>query len=173
MRNAILFLTMLSASVCMSAQQTSSTKVATSEGCPIGFGAQINGRAIAQTAADQKKNGSGPLLEMTFSVRGAAKIVSANVTVHGLSSSDRYLPVDQHSDENAAQTFELDRASGAAGLTNAAVWLNKILFVNWAEVTELKYADGSVWHESSDSQCRAVPSKLLLVDATAVGKAQK
>jgi hypothetical protein len=173
MRNAILFLTMLSVGIGMSGQQTSSINPATSKGCPIGFGAQVNGRAIAQTADDQKKNGNGPLLEMMFSVRDTAKILSAGVTVHGLSSSNRYLPVDQHSDENAAQTFKLDRASGADGLTNAAVWLNKILFVNWAEVIELKFADGSVWHESSDSRCRTVPSKLLLVDATAVGKAQK
>lgn len=173
MRNAILFLAIFFAGICMSGQQTSSTKAATSEGCPIGFGAQVNGRAIAQTAEDQKKNGSGPLLEITFSVRGTPKILSASVTVHGLFSSNRYLPADQHSPENAEQTFEVARASGADGLTNAAVWLNKILFVNWAEVTELKYADGSVWHESSDSQCRAVPNRLLLVDATAMGKAQK
>jgi hypothetical protein len=167
MRNAFLLLMVLSAGVYVSAQQAISANPAKSVGCPIGFGAQVNARAIAQTAEDQKKIGDAPLLELTFGQRDTPKIVSASVTVHGLSSSHRFLPVDQGSDENATESFELGQGHGATGLTHTAVWVRKMLFVNWAEVTELKYADGSTWHASSDSQCRVVPSKLRLIDAVA------
>jgi hypothetical protein len=164
MRNAFLFLTLLSAGVFVSAQQTNFTKLYKSEGCPIGFGAQVNGRAIARTAEDQKKIGDAPLLDLTFRRRDTPRILSASVTVHGLSSSNRYLPVDKGSDENTTQTFDL---GGAAGLTDTEILVTKMLFVNWVEVTELRYANGSEWHASSEQQCRVVPSKLRLVDATA------
>jgi hypothetical protein len=167
MRNAFLLLTLLSAGTFVPAQQIIPAKPAKSEGCPIGFNAKVDGRAIARTVEDQKKNGDGPLLELTFGRRDALKIVSAIVTVHGLSSSNRYLPVDRRSDENATQTFELRPENGAADLTSADVWLSKILSVSWVELTEMKYADGSAWHASPDLQCRAVPSKLLLINATA------
>ncbi|MGD0446065.1 MAG: hypothetical protein ABSA39_19190 [Edaphobacter sp.] len=164
MRNAFLLLTLLSAGVSISAQQTIP---ATSADCPIGFTAHVNGRAIVRTVEDRKKNGDGPLLELTFGRRDALKMLSASITVHGSDSSSRYLPVNQRSGENATQTFELRSENGATDLTNAEVWLNKVLFVSWVELTEMKYADGSAWHASSGVQCRAVPSKFLLVDAAA------
>jgi hypothetical protein len=167
MRNALLVLAMLSTSCYVSAQQITPFSPATSELCPIGFVARIDGRAIARTVEDEKKNGDGPLLELSFKRRDAQKILSANVIVHGLYSSNRYLPVNKPSDENRTQAFQLDRNHAASGLTAAEVRVNQMLFVNWVEVTELKYSDGSAWHASSEGQCRAVPSKLLLIDATA------
>jgi hypothetical protein len=164
MRRSILLLTVLSASASLWAQQTAGAKPWSGDGCPIGFGAQVNGRAIVRTVEDRKKNGDGPLLELMFAVHDTPRIVSASVMVHGLSSSDRYLPVSQRPDENISQRFELGGERGV-GLTEAEVRMNRILFVRWAEVTDLRYADGTVWHASPEAQCRTVPSKLLLVDA--------
>jgi hypothetical protein len=169
MRNAFLLLALLSAAVFVPAQQVIPGP-AKSAGCPIGFSTQVNGRAIARTPDDQKKNGGGPLLELAFGHLDALKVVSATVTVHGLSPSSRYPP---GLDENATQTFELRPENGATDLTNAEVWLNKILSVSWVELAEMKYSDGSAWHASSDVQCRAVPGKRLLVDATATPRAQR
>jgi hypothetical protein len=165
MRNALLFLTMLSAGAYVSAQQTSSTKPSVSQGCPIGFGAQVNARAMARTVEDEKKNGVGPLLELTFGRRGAARILAATVAVHGLSASGRYLPVGESSDSQTTQSFQLGSEHRAARLTDADVRVNKVLSVDWVEVTKLEYADGSQWQASPDEQCRAVPSKLQLIDA--------
>jgi hypothetical protein len=50
MRNAFLPLTVLSAGLYVSAQQPSLGKPPQSEACPIGFGAQVNARAIARKA---------------------------------------------------------------------------------------------------------------------------
>jgi hypothetical protein len=168
MRNALLVLALLSISCYVSAQQITPVRPAKSDMCPIGFGVQIDGRAVARTVEDEKKNGDGPLLELTFKRRDAQKILSANVIVHGLYSSNRYLPINKPSDENRMQTFQLDQNDGASGLTAAEVRVNQMLSVSWVEVTELKYSDGSAWHTSSEGQCRVVPSKLLLIGATAM-----
>jgi hypothetical protein len=167
MRQSCLLITLLSAGISVSAQQVLPSTTAKSVACPIGFSAQVSGRAIARSIDDQKKSDDGPLLELTFGRREAPKLMSASVTVHGLTSSNRYLLVDNRSDENTTQTFDLGSGHGAAELANSEVRLNKILFVSWVEVTDLRYADGSTWHVSSEAQCRSVPSKLLLVDATA------
>ncbi len=93
----------------MSAQQSCPGKSPRSEACPIGFGAQVNARAIARKAEDVKENGEGPLLELTFGQRGTPKVMGAVVKVHGVVFSDRYLPVDKRSGENPSgnvtQTF--------------------------------------------------------------------
>ncbi len=173
MRNALLLLALLSTGLYIPAQQTSSTGSPTSEGCPIGLSAQVNGRAIARSVEDQKKNGDGPLLELTFERRNAPKMLSASVTVHGLASSNRYLPVNKGIDENRIQSFDLGPSQGASELTNTEVRVTKMLFVRWIEVNELRYADGSTWHASSGEQCSAVPSKLRLVDASAAKPVQR
>lgn len=164
MRNAFLLLTVLSAGVYVSAQQSSVGKPPQSEACPIGFGAQVNARDIARKAEDVKKNGDGPLLELTFGQRGTPKVMGAVVKVHGVMSSNSYLLMDERSGADMTQTFDL---GGAAGLTDTSVSVTKLSYVDWAEVTELRYADGSSWHASSKGGCRAVPSKFRLIDATA------
>ncbi len=177
MRNLLVLkifcVTVLSAGVSLPAQQTIPDQPAMDFGCPIGFRAEVNGRAIARSIEDQKKNGDTPLLDLTFTVRDTPRILSASVTVHGFTSYKRFLPVDGRSDESTAQTFELGRGRGTAGLTSAEVRATKMLFVNWAEVTELRYADGSAWHPRADAQCRTVPNKLRLVDATAVQQTER
>ena len=162
MRDTLLLLTMFSASVCGMSQQTIASGPAAIEGCPIGFAAQVNARVIARSIDDEKKHGDAPLLELAFRHDGSP-IVSASVAVHGWSASNRFLPVFQSSAGQTAQMFEL--VSGAAGLRESEVRPDKVLFVDWVEVTGLKYADGSVWDKSADVQCRVDVSKFRLVGA--------
>ena len=175
MRTAPLLTILLLASPIMPAQQSAPGKPTSwvapvvSQDCPINFGAKLNSRAIARSIEDQKKNGNGPLLDLSFDHRNAPTIMSASVTIHGVSSDSRYLPVGERSDkdENRTQTFELDRQPGAAGITHTEVAVTRMLFVRWAEVTELRFADGSTWHASSDERCQAAPSGFHLIDAPA------
>jgi hypothetical protein len=173
MRSLFLSISLLAVSIPAVAQYSGSAQYSPSSSCPIDFGAQVNGRAIARTIEDEKKNPNASLLELTFGRWDhpqVPKIVSASVTVHGASSSDRYLPVGQRTglEKVATQTFELGKDRGAAGLLNAEVWVSRMTSVSWAEVRELKYADGSVWHASLDSECKARPSLFRLVDAGAM-----
>lgn len=164
MRNCLLLLSVFSAGISMPAQQISSNNASRTEGCPIGFGAQVNARAVEHRAEDTGKNSNRPLLELTFERHGTAKVMGAVIKAHGSVFSSRLLPVTERTGENRTQTFDL---GGAIGLRDTSVWVTELSYVSWAEVTELKYADGSSWHASSAGQCRAVPSKLRLVDAVA------
>ena len=173
MRNTFLLLILLSMGIALSAQQDTPsapatfTKPLTENGCPVDFGAQVNSRPIARTIEDVRKHGNSPLLELTFGHRNTPKILGVTVTIHGLSSSRRFLPVSERSGEQRVQTFRLGPAHGSADLAHTEVWVTKMLFVRWAEVIELNYADGTTWHESPSAQCRAVPDLFHLVDLTA------
>jgi hypothetical protein len=148
---------------------------AVSEGCPVNFGAQVNARAIVHSVQDAKEK-DAQLLELRFERLRASgseatgaearTILRASVTVHGVDQGARVLPVRNARDEDRTQVFELERRTEPAGLVDRDVWVHKML-VKWAEVTELRFADGSVWRASKDSYCRATPSLFRLVAATA------
>ena len=89
------------------------------------------------------------------------------MVVHGLLASAGYLPVGERSQTARTQAFELNLAPGKAAVAETEVTVTKMRFVRWAELTELRYADGSTWHPSGTAECRAVPSLFRLVDLAA------
>jgi hypothetical protein len=137
-----------------------------SEGCPVRFGAAVSSRAVIHTANDLPADGSAVLLQLSFMGTGAPKIAKASVRVHGWVPARRFVPVGSAPPEDRTQVFQLVDTSGTSGLVNRDVRVNRML-VRWAEITELRYADGSVWKTSQDSYCRATPSLFHLVDAVA------
>ena len=165
MRDASFLMILLLAGGHLSAQTIAPSEPA-SIGCPVHFGAEVSGRAVARSAKDAKKDDSAQLLELKFSPL-SAHIVSATVIVHGLSQKGRFLPANSATHEDETQVFHLKEASGTPGLVHSDVWISKMTVIKWAELTELQYEDGSVWQPSKDSQCRSVPSGLRLVNATA------
>ena len=137
-------------------------------GCPVFFGAQVAGRAVARTIDDMRKNPDAPLLRLTFSPERT--IVSAHVVIHGSQGSGLLLPVAGQSGQTKAdstQNFELKRLSGQQTVADAEVRVTQLRLVRWAELTEVRFADGSAWHPTSDAQCRAVSSLFHLANATA------
>ena len=137
-------------------------------GCPVSFGAQVDGRAIARSVEDERQNPDAPLLRLTFGP--GRTILSANVVIHGSKDSGLLLPVaDAPAPANAdhAQNFELKRISGQQTLTDAELRVTQLSLVRWAELTEVRFADGTAWQPAFDAQCRAVPSIFHLAGATA------
>ncbi len=110
-----------------------------------GFGAQIDGRLIVRTIDDERKGTTGPLLALKFQPRGNASISAATVIVHGLTSSGRYLPVKESTNEQATQSFHLSSDQRAMGLRDADVRVDKVISVDWVDLKSVKYADGSQW----------------------------
>jgi hypothetical protein len=172
MRKRFLLPVLLSASIALPAQQNSATtpKViilpTPAVGCPVKFGASIDTRAIVRSigdrGGDRGKDPNAPLLDLTFGPGKTAKIVGASVTVHGLSPQSLYLPVGQRPSEDRTQTFEFNSQPQAA-LAGTEVLVTKMSFVRWAELTQLRYADGSTWQPSAYARCKAVPSGFRLV----------
>jgi hypothetical protein len=136
------------------------------ETCPVDFAANVSGRAIARSVSDAGKGG-GQLLEINFHPLRSADIVGATIAVHGMASGKRLLPVKDGAEESDVQIFQLSKSSGERRLFQSEVWVTKVAAVEWSEITELRYADGSVWQALKDSPCRARPSLLKLVNATA------
>jgi hypothetical protein len=134
--------------------------------CPIALHVQIDGRAIARSASDSKNGGEGALLDLNFGQNGSSKLVAAMITVHGSTPSVRYQPVGHEVEpSDSLQVLELGREGGTS-LVNREVWV-RFPLVSQVELTELHYADGTVWHSSSGANCVVSPSHLLLVNAVA------
>lgn len=134
--------------------------------CPVDFAANVSGRAIARSVSDIGKGG-GQLLEINFQPLRSTDILGATIAVHGMASGNRLLPVKDSAEDNNVQIFQLSKSPRERGLVQSEVWVTKVAAVEWSEITELRYADGSVWQASKESPCRARPSLLKLVNATA------
>lgn len=166
MRGVCSFIAVLLLTVYVSAQQPTSPSVGRASSCPIALHVQIDGRAIAQSASDRKNGGDGALLNLNFGAKGSLKVMAAIITVHGSGPSGRYQPVGhQVESSDSLQVVELGQEGGAP-LVSREVRV-RFPLVSQVELTELRYADGTIWHSSADANCIVSPSHLVLVDAVA------
>ena len=166
MRGACFVAVILLAGSASAQQQPTSAPIERSSSCPIALHAQINGRAIVRSTSDIKNNGDGALLDLNFGPNGSSRLVAAIITVHGSTPSSRYQPVGRQVEpSDLLQVLELG-LEGGASLVNREVRV-RFPFVSQVELTELRYADGTVWHSSSGANCVVAPSHLLLVNAVA------
>ena len=137
-------------------------------GCPVTFGAEVDGRAIAHTVEDAQQNPDAPWLRLTFGPERA--ILSASVVIHGFRNSGLLLPAGGQFGSTTAeiiQNFELKRMFGQSTVADTEIRVTRLRLVRWAELTEVRFADSSVWHPAPDAHCRAIPSLFHLLSATA------
>ncbi len=172
MRNVSMVALLILASTSMSAQngkgnQPKVSIVQASTSCPVGFGANLSGRAVARSADDARKDSSAQLLELSFVSLDTPSIKNAGIIVHGLSQKSRLLPVQNSPAEDALQAFKLRPLADSTSLNRADVWITKITAAQWVEIIDMEYVDGSSWHASKTSICHAKLSGFKLVDATA------
>lgn len=132
-----------------------------SSGCPVGFSAERRSTTEVRYAKDGKQiRGQG--LELKFDSQ-PKKILKANVTVRGVTGSARVMPAGSASLDDVAEIFQLGAGTGEDGLRHSNIWTQRVATVRWVDLTEIAYADGSVWHASEGKRCRIEPSKFLLV----------
>ena len=111
-----------------------------------------------------RENGPAQGLHISLIHFVTPKIESAEITVYGVTTRANVLPVGVASNE-ISKTFTLHPGEGSEGAQEATVWMYQVGALTRVELNSLTYADGSVWHESDGSKCRAVPSLFLLVGA--------
>lgn len=133
-----------------------------SEGCPIHLSAQRRATVTFNVARMPQKS-HGQELELMFSRMNAPKIEKISVTVHGWSSGSRMAPAEMNSKDDAVETFELVRPADALSLLESRIATRKMSFIRWVELNSIDYANGSSWHATKDSQCRATPERFQLV----------
>jgi hypothetical protein len=135
------------------------SNVSTIDGCPVGLLADRRSDLAMVRIGETHESGPAQGLHIRlFSPR----IVTAEITVYGVTTQASILPVGAASNE-ISKTFALHPGEGRKGSQEATVWMHQVGALTRVELNSLTYADGSVWHESEGSRCRAVPSAFLLV----------
>ena len=131
-----------------------------SNNCPIALQAQLRpGTPSHLVIASPARSSGNPTLLLAFDSLDTAGLVSADITVHGLSGDGRVLDADSFTpDVRRTQTFQLSLHSRP--LEHASLSISRMPFITYAEVTELRYADGTSWHPSAASACQATPNSI-------------
>jgi hypothetical protein len=145
-----------------------------SEACPIGLTAtQDSNQSLLRTLRGQTPPPGTDLpaqaLRIAIHNKRLPRIVAVDLDVHGTSPGARVIAKDAlhspaafhtedtvkhvHLDSSVASDQRVLEDATVAGLTSVAS----------IEVTELRYADGSVWHSSPYAQCETPPDNIMLI----------
>jgi hypothetical protein len=121
-------------------------------------------------AQDDAKQAPEQGLHLTLKPTTTPAIESMEVTLYGIKADKAQVipagPVYSSAvAPDVSRTFEFHRAAKEQSLASVDLWMSGVGALSWAEVTSIHYADGTGWHASSTSICRAVPSAFLLVDS--------
>jgi len=137
-------------------------------GCPINFRADRQSTTQMLTAGSTQQNEPALGLHLTLDRQSAPAIESVEVTVYGLTPKNRILPTDlftsdANTNDTISKSFELQKNASNDTLANADVWMSKVGALRWVDLNEIRYTDGTIWHPSASTKCRAVPSSFVLV----------
>ena len=138
-----------------------------SANCPVSFSARRAQEGGLVTASPSAKT-SQPGYRITFSPGSAGAIAEARITLHGI-SGHQVIPAGKSASDSSnhgqdvTEHFNLSPSSGVDHLFHATIHTEKLTGVQWVELNELTYANGSSWHQSSTTTCRVAPNGYMLV----------
>lgn len=132
--------------------------------CPIAFTAEREG-SLGLRETRNPIPYSGPGLDLGFGTQ--RRIVEADITVYGWSNQLRMVPAAYPPE--TSESFVL-KGTNDAPIMQSLVWMKRLGVVNSVELTRVLFSDGGTWTQSGDMHCTVVPSKLVLVGASAGSK---
>jgi hypothetical protein len=132
--------------------------------CPIGFTARANGTAVVVQTKDGRGKEPAHSVALQFKSNNTRRVESATVTIHGIRQTNLYLKAGGTTEVNTARTFYLHPNAASDGMAQDQVSVSGITTLRSAEITEMRYSDGTVWHPSKLSACQAAISGFRLVD---------
>ncbi len=169
----IAFLTMVCVGACAAQANPSAppTLVNTPSACPVELSAEQGHdgalMSLASSGAPGQPVHAQQVIHLTIRNSQPGRIVSAEVEVHGTSPRGRLLPLQsasfQETVADAVRRVHLDASVAADQTATHRVNAGQLTSVQWLNVVELRYADGSQWHASGGQQCRVEPNPLLRV----------
>ena len=133
--------------------------------CPIGFTARASGTPVMVQTKDGRGKEPAHSVALQFKSSDTRRVESATVTIHGIRQTNLYLKTRGATEANTSRTFYLHPSAGSDGLAQDQVSVAGITTLRSAEIIEMRYTDGTVWHPSKLSACQAAISGLRLVDA--------
>ena len=172
MRKLLILATALSGSITLLAQREAPTaKPATttllnlvpSNGCPVQLTAhRLPEAGLVAVSPRPEGKRPGPLsrsqpLRLTFWPGNARAITQADITLHGMSGS-AVVPAGGNGRANATENLSITPTPEPNHLLIAVVYVKRLTVVQWVELNELRFADGTEWHASADAVCRVAPS---------------
>jgi hypothetical protein len=137
-------------------------------GCPVALSARYSSvGAVRQTAKDAPHSALG--YTVTFKPLNAHSIVQAKLTFHGLDGA-QIMPAKSLGTSNATEDFTVAPSATDNQRFESIVYAQKLTGVQWIELDDITYADGTHWQKSANSVCLVVPSHLRLVNAQRTSK---
>jgi len=132
--------------------------------CPVIFGAQANAAPLMMLTAD---GSSAPVrtVSLQFGSRDGRNVDSASVTIRGVTQSGLYLKTGNDSEEKQERTFHIELRAGSNGFTQSDLSVSGITSLRTAEITEIRFTDGTLWHPNGIAGCVAYFNGVYLVNA--------
>lgn len=172
-RYCLLALAVLLSTTCYSQQPSPVVQyrlpelLASPAACPIAFTARANVTAIMVQTKDGRAKKPADSVALQFKSSDARRVESATVTIHGIRQTNLFLKTHAAAETNISRTFYLHPNAASDGLAQDQVSVSGITTLRSAEITEMRYSDGTVWHPSRGSACQAAISGFRLVDTPA------
>lgn len=135
--------------------------------CPVSLEARhANQGALMAVGrgSDEARQG----YSLTFSPSDARPVAQARIILHGWSGTHLQPAADKTSSEANVGSTEIFTLSPLLTSNNrflSTVYIHKLTGVQWIELNEVTYTDGTHWHESDAGACGIVPNGFLLVAA--------
>jgi hypothetical protein len=133
--------------------------------CPVGIAAQHTPQGGMQEISPSAKHHQLGF-DISLSAFDGRLIRQADVTFHGIIGA-HFMPAKPTADgTDATETFTLTQGSTPKPSFQSVVYARKLTSVQWIQVDEVTYIDGTEWHQTAGSVCRVIPKVLLLVNAS-------
>jgi hypothetical protein len=136
------------------------------EECPVGMAIDRSGLYMKREVAGAQNADSNPELEQRIRLdltnRNPTKIISAQITVHGLSQKGRFIEVSTP-EADMAKTIQLSLDLKGNGQSSNDLWLTRFAVITRVAINSVTYADGSTWYEPSPAACGVAPNLFVLV----------
>jgi len=133
------------------------------DGCPVWLSAERRSGLVMDRIDESPQKGPAQGLHITLDHLMTPAIESVEITIHGLTPKLSLLPADAGSKGEVSKTFQVHRNADSKSLHDAYLWMRGVNVLNRVDLNSITCVDGSTWHESEDSRCRAVPSAFMLV----------
>jgi hypothetical protein len=145
--------------------------------CPVELSAAQHGlgglvpvgpNAHAVPAPERNGKHIGQSFDLSMKNTRLARIVAAELEVHGTSNKSRAIPASgavltNEPTADAMRSVEMVSSVPADQTRTHTVSVRDLTSVAWISVIELRYADGSTWHARPGAECRVVPDGMMLI----------
>lgn len=137
-----------------------------SANCPVGFSANrlpgLKEQRVGLHGNPNRAAMGGIGLRLTFSPDTEDAITEAKVVLHGMAGA-HVIPAAASLDAGASEPFSVRPFRVDNRLFHSTIYTHRLTGIQWIQLKQLSYADGTVWHESAEAPCDVPVNGFLLV----------